>query len=323
MAYVGETPWHGLGQRLTAGAGLDAWAEAAGMDYTIKRARVRFARDGRLNAGGMIGAGDLGEMPGQVVLFRSDTGAPLSVVSDRYQVVQPREVLEFFDEVANATGVVLETAGVLFNGARYWALARVPEAEFSVDGDVMRTYIALASACDGSMATNGRQTDVRIVCNNTMRAAGMYAKGADFRCTHRSTFRPVEARKALGLDDLAARMTARREVIETLARVRIGHVKAERIVTQVLTGAPDLDEDRQRRPRGLDRILSLFNGEAKGADLPTARGTAWGLLNAVTQFVDWEGTSRTDDARLASAMWGAGDKLKTQAEALLMEVAEA
>ena len=36
------------------------------------------------------------EMPEQIVLFRNDNLQPLGVVSKKYQVVQPREVLEFF-----------------------------------------------------------------------------------------------------------------------------------------------------------------------------------------------------------------------------------
>lgn len=33
MAFVGETPWHGLGQRVTKGASIEAWQREAGMDW--------------------------------------------------------------------------------------------------------------------------------------------------------------------------------------------------------------------------------------------------------------------------------------------------
>jgi len=33
MAYVGDTPWHGLGQVLTADASLDTWATESGLDF--------------------------------------------------------------------------------------------------------------------------------------------------------------------------------------------------------------------------------------------------------------------------------------------------
>jgi len=52
------------------------------------------------------------------------TKTPLSVVSSRYQVVQPREILEFYRDLTEVGGFELETAGVLKDGKKLWALAR-------------------------------------------------------------------------------------------------------------------------------------------------------------------------------------------------------
>ena len=46
MAFVGETPWHGLGQELEAGAGMEQWRKAAGMDWTIESAPVQYVTSG-------------------------------------------------------------------------------------------------------------------------------------------------------------------------------------------------------------------------------------------------------------------------------------
>ena len=58
------------------------------------------------------------------VLYRSDTHAPLSVVSQRYQVVQPREILEFYRDLTEISGFELETAGRFKGGRKIWALAK-------------------------------------------------------------------------------------------------------------------------------------------------------------------------------------------------------
>jgi hypothetical protein len=50
-------------------------------------------------------------------------GLPLSVVSQRYNVVQPREILEFYRDFTEVSGFELETAGVLKGGKKIWALA--------------------------------------------------------------------------------------------------------------------------------------------------------------------------------------------------------
>ncbi|MBN0273697.1 hypothetical protein JTL36_34440, partial [Pseudomonas aeruginosa] len=75
MAYVGATPWHGLGNQLTQKQPLEVWQREAGMDWQILESPVHFKSD----AIGHLGT--IHSFPEQKVLFRSDTKAPLSVVS--------------------------------------------------------------------------------------------------------------------------------------------------------------------------------------------------------------------------------------------------
>lgn len=58
------------------------------MNWQIESAGARFAAES-------TGSNELDRYPGQKVLYRSDTNAPLSIVSKQYKVVQPREILEF------------------------------------------------------------------------------------------------------------------------------------------------------------------------------------------------------------------------------------
>ena len=44
MAYMGDTPWHGLGQKLTDGASLETWQQEAGLDWECVPAPVEFKR---------------------------------------------------------------------------------------------------------------------------------------------------------------------------------------------------------------------------------------------------------------------------------------
>src|SRR5690606_34613778 len=81
MAYVGETPWHGLGNQLTQNQPIEVWAQQAGMDWRIESSNVSYmAKNER-------GQSIIMPYEEQRVLYRSDTHAPLSVVSQRYQEV--------------------------------------------------------------------------------------------------------------------------------------------------------------------------------------------------------------------------------------------
>jgi hypothetical protein len=63
--------------------------------------------------------------------------------------------------------------------------------------------------------------------------------------------------------------------------------------------------------------MGLFNGQGKGSNFETAHDTAWGWLNAVTEYVDHHSRTRSEENRTASALWGQGDALKAKALALV------
>lgn len=122
MAYVGRTPWHGLGNQLAPRQPLEVWARQAGMEWDILESPVHFAAGSRGSLSQIMSFED------HKVLFRSDNKAPLSVVGNRYQVVQPREILEFYRDLTEQSGFELETAGVLKGGRKLWALARTGQS---------------------------------------------------------------------------------------------------------------------------------------------------------------------------------------------------
>src|SRR3990167_6406017 len=110
IAFIGEKPWHGLGQELTPGADIAIWQREAGLAWVANKTPVRYEN------------GELHAFAGKNVLFRSDTGAPLSIVSDDYHEVQPADIMGFFSRLAEIGGFNLETAGCLSGGKRIWAL---------------------------------------------------------------------------------------------------------------------------------------------------------------------------------------------------------
>lgn len=85
-------------------------------------------------------------------------------------------------------------------------------------------------------------------------------------------------------------------------------------------GDPAVPLNEQPNMKGIQSVLALFNGEGKGSDLSSASGTAWGLLNSITEYVDHHRRARSIDHRLDSAWFGPGAALKDKAfnEAMLL-----
>lgn len=300
MAYVGDTPWHGLGQQLTKDSPIEVWAEESGLDFKLAMATVNFDIPSTpWNAGGRAA------YHGKKVMYRADNNTPLGLVSNSYKVVQPIEVLEFFRDMVGSIAH-LETAGVLRGGAHYWALARM-DGEFNVAGDNVHQYLLLASSCDGSLATQARLTSVRVVCNNTLQLA--QGSGDVVQVRHNSIFDPLAVKEKLGEFNDAFKHFE--QTAKILAGIKLSSGQAQSIFAKILGG------DETKPSRAAARALALFEGAGIGSELESAKGTAWGALNAVTQLMDWE-TARTSDARLANAWFGGGVNVKAKtAEALL------
>jgi len=299
-----QREWHGLGQLMPAGQTVEQWQAAAGMHYQIKRGRIRYATE-RLDPNAPMH--NLKTIDDKIVLFRSDTGAPLGVVSDGYKVVQPAAVLEFFREWADKGGVTIESAGVLFGGKRYFATAKLGDA-VSVDGgrDKIVPYALLSTSADGSLATECRWTTVRTVCNNTLSIA-LKGKSA-FKVSHRSVFKPEDARDAVEAanEEFSAFMQSARE----MARIKVNASMAESLTVNLLTKT---SEAVARESAAFDKIMGLFNGGGKGSNFETAHDTAWGWLNACTEHFDHHVRARTDENRQAAALWGQGSAMKQKA----------
>lgn len=96
---------------------------------------------------------EIHSFPDQKVFYRSDTLEPLSVVSHRYQVVQPAGVLEFYQDLTEVSGYELETAGLLKGGRKFWALAHTGQSTTLKGKDEVGGYLLLATPCDGTLTT--------------------------------------------------------------------------------------------------------------------------------------------------------------------------
>lgn len=312
MAYVGQTPWHGLGQQLVRGASIDDWCIAAGMDWEIMRTPILFDVERVLpshNGSGIIIAPCTETWPQREVLYRSDNKAPLNTVSNVYSIVQPRQVLEFFRDLVAEHGFELETAGTLRGGKRFWALARTNLDSEIVDGDTVRTYLLLVSSCDSGLATDAMYTSIRVQCNNTLQMAyGNAGKTVSVR--HNTEFNPNSVKMELGLnaDEVYGNFVSR---MRRFANTSLTGVQAEEIVETMFANLGRTGRDGDiRKTKGFVKVMDLFNGAGKGARMDGVAGTGWGLINAVTEYADFHVRARDQEFRLNSSWFGAGRDMK-------------
>jgi phage/plasmid-like protein (TIGR03299 family) len=262
--------------------------------------------------------GQLHSFSGNNVLYRSDTNAPLSIVSDKYHVVQPQQVLEFFRDLVEEHGFTLETAGTLRGGKRIWALARTNFDDEIVANDKVKTYLLLVTSCDKGLATTAQYTSVRVVCNNTLHMSLDKASFANqVRLRHTTEFDASALHAELGLN---AKVVASEfmDKMKTLANTSVSDALAQKIIEDIFHKQGVTGPIRARK--GFETIMQLFRGAGKGAMMDGVRGTGWGLVNAVTEYTDFKVRARNQDYRLNSAWFGVGANMKDSVVQILEEV---
>ena len=163
VAFRGEAPWYGFGETIQPGDNLDTIRYKSGLNYDVIKTPVWYSVpiDTAFPLR-HVGAGTgIATSKDKCVLWRSDTGQDLSVVSNKYQVVQPKEVIDFYRDLTEKHGFEIEVVGALKGGRKVWALANTKHAFQLAGRDEVKGYLLLATSYDGTMSTQARFTSVR------------------------------------------------------------------------------------------------------------------------------------------------------------------
>lgn len=282
MAFTGPRSaiWHGLGQELEEGASLEDWRKAAGMDWEVRESPV-------LYQGERYGLESLAD---KKVLYRGDNSEGLSVVGKRFNVVQPAEVLEFFRDLTEHHGMKLSTAGTLFGGRRFWALADTGYDSMVTDGDEVKGKLLLATSVDGTLATTAKFVSERVVCNNTLTVALGEKARQLVKVSHKSQFDAKQVKLDMGLVenswyDFMANL-------RSLATMPMSREQTERFYKERLFDPKKPEEEQTWGvKRELARIMDAAENGAGGGF-----GTRWDALNAATNYYT-HGPAKRDASR--------------------------
>lgn len=309
IAYCGAIPWHGFGKALTEQADSDTWKKEAGMDWTALESDLLF-HAGTMN----IYEPNLLKYDDKKVLYRSDNQAPLSIVSSRYKIVQPGDMIDFFGDLIERHGFKMETAGCLFGGRMFWALARVGETANISEEDKVKPYAMIVSSVEPGFSTCVYFTTVRVVCWNTLSMAiGGTGKKAVVKVPHNKIFNHEEVRIKAGLvEDVWGKFTENAKLLsgikldrETALDIIVAEMK-KKMKEEELEGMTS--EDIEESSTAIRRIMKLYEGEGIGSQFVSTRGTAWGLLNAFTQYCDHEAGYVNGDKSAAFVRTHFGDR---------------
>lgn len=318
IAWTGKKPWHELGVEVPGLMRTDDAMRAAKLDWTVAKVPMITAGytdevSGKWRQGGL-------SVPDYYATVREDTKEVLGVVSYRYEVFQNWQMFDFIDALLREKLAVVEVCGSLRRGRHVWALMRLPgHIRVNQTDDVSRKYLLLTNSHDGSTGFRALFTMIRVVCWNTLTLAlgGRAREGVTLRHTGDMSAKVDEARSVLGIaNEHYDRMG---EVVDRLGNCTVTDEEVQAFL-KGLFPIKDTADDRWKRivERQRTRVKHLFES-GTGQDMKGIKHSAWALVNAVTEYVDWRENAprlrgfRAGESRLYSAWFGSGVDLKERA----------
>jgi len=311
MFSVIETPWHGLGKIVREAPTAADAIKLAGLDWNVSKRPVKVVNPD----------GSESEAKGFVAIVRDSDQTVFNVLGEGFTPLQNSKVFDFFNPFIEAGLASFETAGSLRGGRNVWALAKLNKAPIEVGkGDAVNKFLLLSNGHDGTMACRVGFTPIRVVCANTLAAAHGAQASKLVRLMHsKNVATNVEKLREI-INAADAKFEATAEQYRELAR-RDVHRGDLRKYVNIVFGFSEIEDERRQlaQKKTLESIERLFT-QGRGMNLKSAKGTYWGLYNAVTEYLSYE-SGRSEDRRLYSLWFSQSARINQRALHTAMEMA--
>lgn len=238
----------------------------------------------------------------------------LGPVGEDYTVLQHTSGFELMDElVGQVDGAHYETMGTLDYGRVVWGQVD-PNVQIRVGDDVSDVLLSFHTSHDGSKAFDIYESLMRHVCRNTLRAGSLKRLAATLRVKHTKNAQKRITDLKAEIKEIRDTAMSMQDRLNFLADRRVTRESLDSIMLRLFPVAKDEsgeDKKSTRRENILADILAVYE-DNDGNQFPEQRGTAYNLLNAITNYTD-HSRSTKQGGRAESAIFGSGDKLKNQA----------
>lgn len=332
-------PWKtaGVNKQFETNVTVSEAIKAVGGDYVVEKrplvvVQQKLAdalRDNQPTAETTLSANDI--IDSHMASVRTDNGKILGVVGSTYGIVQNDKALEFFNNILNGDvsgeeKPVIETAGILDEGARFYISAKMGnDIMLPGDNSPIEDYILLFNSHDGSGSVQVVPSFIRVVCQNTLTAA---LKRARSRLTYRHTSKVNERMDLTRLENLKRADEVLRfhesykkhfiEDLELLNSIKLEWKQVQDLSAGVFATPAEMDfirkanydvfkvDDEILSTRKKNAIVSLQNAVESGVGQKDTknRGTGLWLYNGLTTWAQNEKKYQNGTAKFDSILDG-------------------
>jgi phage/plasmid-like protein (TIGR03299 family) len=234
----------------------------------------------------------------------------ISVVGDGYQIFHNEKLALLGDAILQTGDAKYETAGSLCGGKVVWLLAKIGE-DVTIDGtrdEKIRPYLLLSTGHDGFHPTQCATVTERVVCHNTFNVA---MKGAIQKFSVRHTLNADDrlkfAQQALGIHTMYLKMF--KLTAQDLLSKAFTEAEMIRLTHSLMI--PNVEKPSTKAMNQVEGLLKVYR---ESENIENCRGTQWGGLMAVGEYLDHYLPTRNDsDNHAMSILEGTIAKKKQMA----------
>lgn len=258
--------WENLGHNVIGSHTVQEVMESAGLNYEVSLEPV-YVNDPQ---------GGIHPLPGRLVTTRNSDGHAYDVVSDKYQVVQNHEAFDFVNYMGQDVSFV--KAGETASGMVY-IIAQLDSV--SILGDTFTPYVIFRNGFNGKINIAAAICPLRIVCQNQFRTALKNANNAVIiRHVGNAESKLKEARNVL--QESASYMVELNAAAERLAVHRLTPGSVDRVLDTLFPVVEGMNPFSRKLAE--DR-RAAFAMAYTADDNANFRGSAWGMVNAYSDFL--------------------------------------
>jgi phage/plasmid-like protein (TIGR03299 family) len=298
-----QVPWARLGELTEEPVSVEHAIKLSSMDFTVSLRPIQR----QLSDGSWL------ESKHRVMVTADDTDEEFDVVSKGYSVLQYAEAFDFL----SAINPKISAAGTLKDRRQGFMVVQIPGLE-KIDAlefeDAHELYTIVRTSHDRTRAVECFVMPLRERCMNMMGLPGLSRTA-------------MNRWSMLHVGDVNNKLTTAEQMIERIKAYRADFSHTVNRLYSTVLNVEDAHQilklvvretkaEKSRRDAAIDKIIDMWNTRETVA----FAGTAWGLVNAIDEYYEWERSSanRTAHSQMLGALEGTSRKAMERAVPLIL-----
>lgn len=272
MLYVGETPWHGLGVKYDAPPKTsEEIINGASLGWEVGAEPMKTDLHDKIY--------------GYHAIYRKDNNEVLGVVNNGHpQIVQNRDTFNTFNRMIG-NDLEVETAASLGRGETVFGCFKINGGFKVIDDDVDHYFVVL----NDHLRTDGKitvlNTPVRVVCQNTLSAA-LSNSAYKLRIPITDDFSVNESMAIKLKESVGNAIDSLNRRAEKMLKMKITRSEIDTILDELFPYMTGSDGTMLDNVANMNQsvVRDTFTQCLAVDNLANYRGTAWQIMNALTDF---------------------------------------